>query len=225
MKLACRSVFLMMIFFCTLPSTGTESRVDTSKIDLALGRSGTWIEGVYLVTFPRPDLSVMLQGVRLSTAHVVPFVTFMGSENNFEMMGEIFALSSEVTPAIAKLRAGGFEISGVHNHFLGELPHIMFIHFMARGHAGELAQSFRAALAVTGTPLGKAPALAVGPTPDWAKTVEKALGRPDITWFTTRLSKWACRVPISPPVQWTSGTKACSISSRVPPGELPQLVM
>lgn len=47
---------------------------------------------------------------------------------------------------------------------------------MGRGHASELAQSSRTALA--STPLGKALALAVGPAPDWAKAVEHALGWP-----------------------------------------------
>ncbi len=151
--------------------------MDTSKIDSVLGRSGTWIEGLYVVFFPRPDLRVILEGVRLSTAHVVSFVTFMGSEDNSEMMGEICALSSEMTPAIAKLRAGGFTITGAHNHFLGESPRLMFIHFMGQGQAVEMARSFRAALAVTTTPLGQTPSPGASSEPDWATAVENALGR------------------------------------------------
>ncbi len=157
---------------------GAESKPHTAKIDSALGRPGAWIEGVYLVAFPRPDLKVMLEGVRLSTAHVLSFVTFIGSGENSEMMGEVCALPTEVTPALAKLRAAGLEITGVHNHLLGESPRLMFIHFMGRGRAEELARSFRTALAATSTPLGMIPGLAMGPAPDWAKAVEKALGRP-----------------------------------------------
>ncbi len=118
--------------------------------------------------------------MRLSTAHVVSFVTFMGSEDNSEMMGEVCALSSEMTPAIAKLRAGGFTITGAHNHFLGESPRLMFIHFMAHGRAVKMARSFRAALAVTTTPLGQAPSPPASSEPDWARAVERALGRKGI---------------------------------------------
>ncbi|MGH9454404.1 MAG: DUF1259 domain-containing protein [Terriglobia bacterium] len=168
----------MISFFALSPCTWAESKVDTSKIDSALGRSGTWTEGLYAVFFPRPDLRVILQGVRLSTAHVVSFVTFTGTGDVSEMMGEICALSGEVTPAIAKLRAGGFQISAVHNHFLGESPRLVFIHFAGKGRAAEMARSFRAALEATTTPLGKPTLPAASPEPNWAKAMESALDRP-----------------------------------------------
>jgi hypothetical protein len=135
-----------------------------------------------VTTFPRPGLSVMLEGVRLSTTHVVSFATFLGADDSAEMMGEICALPSEVTPAIAGLRAGGLRITRVHNHFLGESPRLVFIHFTARGRAAELARSFRTALAATTTPLGKPPAPPAGAEPDWAKAVTGALGRPGDYW-------------------------------------------
>ena len=177
MKLAANNALLLVIFLCALPSTWSQSKADPSKIDPTMGRSGTWIGGLYVVVFPRPELRVMLEGVQLSTAHVVSFVTFMGPEDNSEMMGEICALPSEVTPVLAKLRAGRFEISGVHNHFLGESPRLMFLHFAAHGRAVELARSFRTALEVTSTPLGKLPLPAESPKPDWAKAMESALGQ------------------------------------------------
>lgn len=176
MKTAARTIFIILCS-CALCFGGVQSKLDTSKIDSVLGRSGAWTGGLYVVFFPRPDLRVLLQGVRLSTAQVVSFITFMGSEDHSEMMGEICALSSEMTPALAKLRAGGFAITAAHNHFLGESPRLMFVHFMAQGQAVEMARSFRAALAVTTTPLGKPPSPGVSPEPDWARAVENALGR------------------------------------------------
>lgn len=177
MKLAVKSVLLILISLCPLPSAWAQSKADASTIDAALGRSGTWIGGLYVVFFPRPDLRVIREGVRLSTAHVVSFITFTATGADSGMMGEICALSGEVTPAIARLRAGGFEISGVHNHFLGESPRLMFIHFAAKGRAVEMARSFRAAIEATTTPLGKPALPAASPEPDWAKAMESALGR------------------------------------------------
>lgn len=186
MRIGARSAILLLLCVYALPFAGAQSRIDTSKIDAALGRSGTWIEGQYVVNFPRPDLRVMREGVQLSTAHVVSFVTFMGDENNNEVMGEICALPNEVTPAISKLRAGKLEITGVHNHFVGESPRLMFIHFMKKGHfmargrAAGKARAFREALVATTTPLGEAPGAAMKPEPEWAKAVERALGREGI---------------------------------------------
>lgn len=178
MKTAAIRTLFAILCSCALCFGGGESKFDTSQIDSVLGRSGTWIGDLYIVSFPRPDLRVVLQGVRLSTAHVVSFITFVASEDNSEMMGEICALPNEMTPAIAKLRAGGFTITAAHNHFLGESPRLMFIHFTAQGHAVEMARSFRAALAVTTTPLGQAPSPAASSEPDWAKAVEmRSAGR------------------------------------------------
>ena len=133
--------------------------------------------GLYLVTFPRPDLRVMLQQVRLSTAHVVSFLTFMGSEDNSEIMGELCVLPGEVTPVTARLRSGGIAVTGIHNHFLDESPRLMFMHFMARGRAVDIAHSFRAALALTTTPLGNVLSPPASAEPDLATAIENALGR------------------------------------------------
>ncbi len=174
MRIVARLNILLAFCTCTLFAQ-SKSQFDTSKIDATLERSGTWTEGVYLVVFPRSDLHVTLQGVRLSVSSLA---TFMGTEDHAEMMGEICALPGEVTPSIAKLRVGGIEISGAHNHFLGESPRLMFIHFMARGRVVELARAFREAVAATSTPLGKpAPPAVQHPEPEWAKALESAFGR------------------------------------------------
>lgn len=177
MQTQARLNILLTLCFCALSFARADSKLDTSQIDAVLGRSGTWTEGVYAVFFPRPDLRVTRGEVQLSTTHVVSFATFTGSQDNSEMMGEICALPNEVTPSIAKLRAGGIEITSAHDHFLGESPRLTFVHFMARGRAVELARSFRTALAATTTPLGKLPPPTVHPKPDWAKAVQSALGR------------------------------------------------
>lgn len=169
-------IFILCI--CAPGFTWGESKFDTSKVDSALGRSGIWVQGLYGVFFPRNDLNVVLQGVPLASGiHAVSFITFMGSERNSEAMGEICALPSEVTPALAKLLEGGFAVTGVHNHFLGESPHVMFIHFTGLGSAAGMARSFRAALTVTSTPLRKIAPPSVTAAPVWAKTVERVLGR------------------------------------------------
>lgn len=176
-----RARFGGLIFILCICAPGFargETKFDTSKVDSALARSGIWIQGLYGVFFPRPELKLVLQGVHLaSSIHAVSFITFMGSEQNSEVMGEICGLPGEVTPALDKLLEGGFAITGVHNHFLGESPHVMFIHFTGHGPAAGMSRSFRAALTVTTTPLGKMAPPSVSPPPSWAKAVERVLGR------------------------------------------------
>src|ERR1700675_515411 len=80
---------------------------------------------------------------------------------------------------MAKLRAAGFEITGVHNHLLNETPRILYMHYLGHGNAVDLAKSLLAALTVSKTPTGTpaAPAPAPATPPAFVKTVEEILGR------------------------------------------------
>ncbi|TAM81040.1 MAG: DUF1259 domain-containing protein [Acidobacteria bacterium] len=173
-----RRVILVSLFvICAAPIARSAPKLDTAKIDAALGRKGSSTGGLYVVDFFRPNLTVTLEGVRLAPESVDSFVTFLQTGDQAEMMGEVCALQGEVTAAVGKLRAGGVEITGIHNHFLRESPRLMFIHFMARGRAADLARTFRAALAVTSTPLAAVPPVRqVTATPAWAGTVGNVLG-------------------------------------------------
>jgi Domain of Unknown Function (DUF1259) len=172
-----RLILVSIIFICAAPFALSAAKLDTAKIDSALGRSGSWAGGLYIVDFFRPNLRVMLQGVRLAAESIDSFVTFTGTADHAEMMGEVCALQGEVTPAVVQLQAGGVQITGIHNHFLEESPRIMFIHFMAHGQASELARTFRAAMAATSTPLGSAPPPSQEtPAPAWARTFKGVLG-------------------------------------------------
>jgi hypothetical protein len=93
-------------------------------------------------------------------------------------MGDLVLLDGEVNPVMEKLRSAGFEITAVHNHLLGETPHLAYMHPMGHG-AAQIASSLRSALALSKTPLEKPAASAPEPAtgPDWVKTVNDAIGR------------------------------------------------
>lgn len=182
MRVRCGFVVMLTCVMTSAAAAQARPKLDTAAIDARLGRSGSSVGGMYVTFFPRPGLSVLREGVRLTTAQVVSFVTFMGGDDNADMMGEICALPEEQTAAIAGLRAAGFQVTGAHDHFLGETPHIMFVHFMGHGRAAELAKGFRAALGTTKTPLAKPAAMADVPEPDWSKAVRRAIGRAG-TWL------------------------------------------
>lgn len=172
-----RFILVSLFAICAAPFGRSATKLDTAKIDAALGRSGAWTGGLYVVDFFRPNLRVTLEGVRLAPESVDSIVTFVQTGDQAEVMGEVCALQGEVTAAAEKLRAGGIQITGIHNHFLRESPRLMFIHFMARGQASDLARAFRAALAATSTPLDSSPAPPqVSAAPAWAKTVGNVPG-------------------------------------------------
>jgi hypothetical protein len=94
-------------------------------------------------------------------------------------MGDLVLLDAEVNPVLKKLRSSGFEITAVHNHLLGETPHVMYMHYIGHGGAAQLAETLRAALAASKTPLERpaAPAPEPATAPDWVKTMNDTIGR------------------------------------------------
>ncbi|HEV2194673.1 MAG TPA: DUF1259 domain-containing protein [Candidatus Acidoferrum sp.] len=154
--------------------------LNTSAIDQALGRSGQKAGEVYRVGFPRTDLHVTVHGVSVKAGLALgSWAAFSGTDENASVMGDLVLLDSEVNPVMEKLRSAGFEITAVHNHLLGETPHVMYMHYMGHGGAAQIAASLKAALAVSKTPLEKpaAPAPEPATPPEWVKTVNDTIGR------------------------------------------------
>lgn len=150
--------------------------------DKVFGFAGKDLPGdVHRYGWPRADLHVTVGGVAVQPglalgAWAAFKKTGMGDEA--DTMGDLVLLESEVEPVLGELQSGGFEILAIHNHLLGETPHVLYIHFHGHGDPAGLAKTLKAALAKTKTPPpGKAPAK---PTAEQEKTFEKlqqALGQ------------------------------------------------
>ena len=173
-----RFVWMLMAMLMIAASVSAQG-LDTAKIDEVLGRSGQQIGDVYKVGFPRTDLHVAVHGLAIRPGLALgSWAAFLGSDSDAMVMGDLVLLPDELNPVIKKLRAGGFEISAVHNHLIDETPHVLYTHYMAHGAAAQLAASLRAALAVSKTPLEKPAAAAEEPAPPaWVKAVEDGVGR------------------------------------------------
>jgi Domain of Unknown Function (DUF1259) len=129
---------------------------DWSPVAEALGRAGSIQPGdVYKVSFPRNDLAVTLDGVAIKPALALgSWAAFKATGGHAMAMGDLVLLPAEVNPVIAALQSGGIEQSALHNHLLGESPHVMYLHFSGHGEAVALARTLHAALAATSTPMG-----------------------------------------------------------------------
>ena len=109
-------------------------------------------------SFPRSDLTVVADGVTLKPALALgSWVAFkpMGAHDAMAM-GDLVLLESEVAPVMRALQAGGVEQTALHHHVLDESPHVMYMHVSAHGDPVKIAQTIRAALGATKTPLGHA---------------------------------------------------------------------
>jgi hypothetical protein len=75
------------------------------------------------------------------------------------MMGDLVLTEDELMPVIDRLRQGGIGVTAIHNHLLGESPRILYAHVHGHDDPARLAETVRAALALTKTPLGQPPAV------------------------------------------------------------------
>src|SRR3546814_7082345 len=92
------------------------------------------------------------------------------------VMGDIVLTDTEVNPVMAKLIAGGIEITALHNHLLRNAPHTMYMHIGGRGDPAQLAKVLHDALALSGTPLS-APTAASPAAPEKIELDTAALDR------------------------------------------------
>ncbi|HEV8626350.1 MAG TPA: DUF1259 domain-containing protein [Acidimicrobiia bacterium] len=140
---------------------GEESRssaarpVDWKAVDEALGRGGEAMPGdVHRYGFPRSDLKVTLDGVALQPGFALgSYAAFAPTSDDIVVMGDLVLTEAEVSPVMAKLQRGGFDVTAVHNHLLREQPKIMYMHYLGHGpNPAALARELRAALEASATP-------------------------------------------------------------------------
>ena len=127
----------------------------SNPIDTILGRAGAPLPGgVEKFSFPRTDLAVDVDGVRIKPALALgSWAAFKGSM----VMGDLVLTEDEVNDVISTLQAGGIEQTAVHNHLLHESPRVAYVHFQGHGDPAVLARSLRNALDRTKTPMQPPP--------------------------------------------------------------------
>jgi hypothetical protein len=152
--------FALSLLLVALTSSGATTskplhRADWNDVAAALGMSCSVQPGeVYKVSFPRSDLDVTVGDLHLRPALALgSWAAFMKTAHGTMAMGDLVLAESEANDVISALQAGGIEQTAVHNHLLNESPHIVYIHFSGHGDAVALAQTLRAALAKTRTPM------------------------------------------------------------------------
>ncbi|RYZ64246.1 MAG: DUF1259 domain-containing protein [Proteobacteria bacterium] len=155
------------------------SDIDWTKVDEAFGRAGAvQAAGVHRYAFPRSDLEVTVDGVRIRPGFALgSWVAMLPMGGEVMAMGDLVLTGTELNPVMKRLVDDGFEISAIHNHVLRASTPVWYMHIGAHGAPDRLARSLKAALALSATPLA-APAAAAAPPPIDFDTaaVDAALG-------------------------------------------------
>jgi hypothetical protein len=135
-------------------SSAHAQAIDWQKVDEALGRKPAVSGDVHRYGFPRSDLTVTLDGVIIKPSLALGgWIAFKPAHGSAMAMGDLVLLDTEITPVVAKLTEGGFEITAIHNHLLRANPATFYLHVLGHGDPVNLAGVIHDALAASKTPL------------------------------------------------------------------------
>jgi hypothetical protein len=115
---------------------------DTAKIEELTGAEGTLNEkeGVFKVSVPRGDLSVIAGGVKLTPPMgLTSWAAFKKAGKHTVVMGDIVLLEDQVNPVMSVALDNGLEVTALHNHFFWDSPKVMFMHIGGMGDEAVLA--------------------------------------------------------------------------------------
>jgi hypothetical protein len=176
-----KSAVVLIFAFPMFAQQGSGTEEQWKPVEAALGRSGQMQPGdVFKFSMPRKDLTVVKGGVKIAPGLALgSWAAFKKTGDKAMVMGDLVLTEDEVEPVMMSLQQNGIEQTGIHNHLIGEQPHIVYMHVEGHGDAATMAKSLATALALTKTP-GATPtapaAAAAAPLGIDQAGVEKAMG-------------------------------------------------
>jgi hypothetical protein len=153
------TVLLLGIALVPAPANAqqkTPSNVDWKPVQDVFGFAGDTLPGeVIRFNMPRKDLHVTIGDVEVKPGLALgAWAAFHPvAKNDAMIMGDLVLTDDEVAPVAKALQEGGVEVTGIHNHLLGETPKIMYLHMGGHGDPVKLAQAVKKAVALSKTPI------------------------------------------------------------------------
>jgi uncharacterized protein DUF1259 len=124
--------------------------VNWNAVDSAMGRPNVAQGDVHRYNFPRGDLHVTASGVALKPAFALGgWVAMKAASGGAVAMGDLVLTDEELTPVLTRLQNGGIEQTAIHHHVIRESPRVLYMHVHAHGDPVKIAQTVRAAVALT----------------------------------------------------------------------------
>lgn len=155
------TIWTLVALLLSTPSFAADP--DFARVDAVFGRSPARSGDVHRYGFPRGDLAVTVDGVKIEPALALGgWVAFTPAARPGQAvaMGDLVLTEAEIQPVMQRLRSGRIEVAALHNHLLRATPPSFYMHIAGQGDPEELAKTIRAALEATGTPLQVAHATA-----------------------------------------------------------------
>jgi len=138
------SLALSVAGICDVTALGQtrETAMDTGAIERLTGAKGALDEkeGVFKVSVPRKDLSVVIAGVKMTPPMgLTSWASFKREGKDDMVMGDLVLVPDQISPVMSAALDNGLEVTALHNHFIWDSPRIMFMHIGGVGPEQNLA--------------------------------------------------------------------------------------
>lgn len=150
--------------------------LDTALIEKLSGVKGKLDaeSGVFKVSVPRSDLSLTIDGVKMTPAlGLTSWAAFQNAGAHTLIMGDMVVLENQANAVMGVALDNGLEVTALHNHFFGDNPKVMFMHIGGAGSQEELAAAIGKVFAQIREP-GTAPTAPANPIDPSKTTFETA---------------------------------------------------
>ena len=146
------SLLLALAFSCSAPadknedsSTAAATKLDVAKLEETLGMKGVEKNGEYKVTVPQNDLNVVVDSFKIiPPMGLGSWAAFTPSADGAMVMGDIIVTETDLRHVQAEVIAQGLTVTAIHNHFVHDKPHVMYMHIGGMGSQEQLAKSVKA---------------------------------------------------------------------------------
>jgi len=123
----------------------TAAPLNIAKIEETLGMKGTEKNGEYKVTVPQNDLNVVVDSFKIiPPMGLGSWAAFTASPEGAIVMGDIVVTETDLKFVQAEVIKQGMTVTAIHNHFLRDKPHVMYMHIGGMGSEEKLAQGVKA---------------------------------------------------------------------------------
>ena len=171
------------------PQKNGTAKLDTARIEELTGVKGAFNakEGVFKVSVPRTDLSIIIAGVKMTPPMgLTSWAAFKHDGNRTMVMGDMVMTEEQVNPAMSTALDNGLEVTALHNHFFWDSPKVMFMHIGGIGDEAKLATAVGklfANMKQTAGGTGSVPTVDIDPAKSTLdpKKVESILGKGELT--------------------------------------------
>ena len=121
--------------------------LDITKLEQVLGMKGVTKDGEYKVTVPQNDLHVMVDSFKIiPPMGMGSWAAFTSGPDGAMVMGDIVVTETDLKPVQQEVIRQGLTVTAIHNHFVRDKPHVMYMHIGGMGSEENLARGVRAVL-------------------------------------------------------------------------------